>query len=198
LLLANNPFTQGLGQNIFGGIKRKVFISRYHGDEYEVQEFVEKWKNVFTPRMIGVNDEDDFIDSDDPVYVMSQIRKKYLQDTSVTIVLIGSCTHSRRYVDWEIKASLRQTLGSLPNGLIGILLPSQGNSAYLPPRLQENWNSQNKDCYARYYAAPTTTSQLRNWIEDAFSARTLRAKYIKNSSDMMKYNSVCEVCGKTH
>lgn len=198
LLSSSNPFTQGLGQNILGITKRKVFISRYHGDENEVQEFVEKWKSIFTPRMIGVSDEDDFIDSDDPAYVMSQIRKKYLQDTSVTIVLMGSCTHSRRYVDWEIKASLRQTLGSFPSGLIGILLPSQGNSAYLPPRFQENWNSQNKDCYARYYAAPTTAIQLRNWIEDAFSARTLRAKYIKNSSDMMKYNGVCKLCGETH
>jgi hypothetical protein len=36
---------------------------------------------------------------------MSEIRRKYLGNASVTIVLIGSCTHSRRYVDWEIKLS---------------------------------------------------------------------------------------------
>lgn len=181
--------------------KRNVFISYHHGDDTEVKTFVKKWadtEKVFTAKGLGLRFADDIIDSDDPEYVMVQIRKRYLQDSSVTIVLFGSCTHSRRYVDWEIKSSLRQSKESLPNGLIGIVLPSRGTSAYLASRFEDNWTSGHVNCYARYYAAPQTASQLRSWIEDAFSARTTRAKLIVNSSDMMKYNAKCRTCGIVH
>ena len=127
---------------------------------------------------------------------MSEIRKKYLADSTVTIVLIGSCTHSRRYIDWELKTSLRQ--GSYtPNGVMGILLPSQGTRAYMPPRLKENWSS-TEECYAKYMSYPSTAKILHDWIEDAFAARTSRAHLIKNSQEMMKYNRQCSVCGVTH
>jgi len=128
---------------------------------------------------------------------MSQIRIKYLKDTTVTIVLIGSCTHSRRYVDWEIKSSLQQ--GSVtPNGLMGIILKSQNNSAYLPPRFELNWNNEHKDCYARYWIYPSSPQELGQWIEDVFNARTNRSYLIRNPRDMMKYNKKCELCGITH
>jgi len=35
---------------------------------------------------------------------MRRIREEKLQDSTVTIVLVGNCTNSRRYVDWKIKA----------------------------------------------------------------------------------------------
>lgn len=179
--------------------KHRVFISHYRGDRKEVDEFIKRFttqEKVFKPYVLGANDNDDFINSNNPSYVMSQIREKYLKDSTVTIVLIGSCTHSRRYVDWEIKSSLRR--GSYtPNGLIGIILPSQGNSAYLPPRLKDNW-SKGSSCYARYYNYPKTSEQLASWIEDAYNARTKRVDLIKNTQDMMKYNTKCKICGVTH
>lgn len=184
----------------YNGIKRKVFISHYRGDVYEVDAFIRKFaieENVFTPYVLGANSNDDFINSTNPEYVMTQIRKKYLLDSTITIVLVGSCTHSRRYVDWELKSSLRQ--GSYtPNGVIGIILPNQGTSAYLPARLMDNWSEGHNDCYARYWVYPKTPEQLGSWIEDAFHARTARAHLIKNSQDMMKYNAKCKVCGITH
>lgn len=180
--------------------KRKVFISFHQKDRNEVDSFIELWANragIFIPKALGAFDNDDFINSTNPDYVMSQIREKYLGDSTVTIVLIGSCTHSRRYVDWEIKSSLRK--GSYtPNGLLGIVLPSRGNSAHLPQRFRDNWNKEENNCYARYRSYPTSSQQLTNWIEDAFAARTTRANLIQNSSDMMKYNSKCFVCGATH
>ena len=185
----------------YNGTRHKVFISHYKGDQTEVDSFINHFGNqeqVFSPFVLGANDNDDFIDSTNTDYVMGQIRKKYLQDTTVTIVLIGSCTHSRRYVDWEIKSSLTQGQ-SLPNGLIGILLPSQ-NSAHLPPRFQENWDreKEKENCYARYLSYPNTSRQLGQWIDDAFDTRTSRARLIKNSQDMMKYNAKCKKCGVTH
>lgn len=184
----------------YTGVKRRVFISYYHADQKEVDAFIKKWsedEKVFSPRAIGISDNDDLIDSTNTDYVMNQIRTKYLGDSTVTIVLIGKCTHSRRYVDWEIKSSLRQ--GSYtPNGLIGILLPSMGDRAHLPPRFKANWNKDDIDSYARYYASPTSANQLGGWIEDAFEARTSRCQHIKNT-DMLKYNAKCAACnGITH
>ncbi len=184
----------------YQGTKRRVFISHYKGDKKEVDAFIQKFANeekVFTPYVLGANDNDEFINSTNPEYVMTQIRKKYLLDTTVTIVLIGSCTHSRRYIDWELKSSLRQGEYT-PNGVMGIILPSQGNSALLPPRLKDNWSKDQVDCYARYWIYPKTAEQLGSLIDDAFNARTERAHLIKNSQEMMKYNTKCEVCGITH
>jgi len=185
---------------VYPGIKRRVFISHYKGDRIEVDAFISKFANeekIFTPYVLGANDNDDFIDSSDPAYVMTQIRQKYLMDATVTIVLIGSCTHSRRYVDWEIKSSLRQGEYT-PNGLIGIVLPSQGGAAHLPDRFMLNWNKDVRDCYARYYQYSNSASILGGWIDDAYNARTERNQFIVNPQDMMKNNGKCKVCGITH
>lgn len=180
--------------------KRNVFVSFFQGDRTEVDAFINRWayrEGVFTPKVLGVSGNDDFINSDNPEYVMSRIREKYLGDSTVTIVLMGSCTHSRRYVDWEIKTSLRRGTYT-PNGLIGILLPSMGRNAYLPPRFEANWTKEHQDCYARYRFAPNSAQELAGWIEDAFAARTDRAHLIQNTADMMKYNRECRLHGVTH
>lgn len=184
----------------YHGIKRKVFISFHQKDRPEVDDFLDRWasrEGVFIPKALGVSDNDDFINSTNPEYVMSRIRQAYLGDSTVTIVLIGTCTHSRRYVDWEIKTSLRQG-DYTPNGLLGILLPSCGNSAHLPQRFRDNWGKGEANCYARYRAYPTSAQQLSDWIEDAYNARTIRDHLIQNRADMMKYNGKCQVCNVTH
>jgi len=178
--------------------RRKCFISYYHGDQDAVDKFVDTFEDVLIAKAIGISDEDDYINSDDPEYVMSRIRQDTLEDSTVTICLIGQCTHSRRYVDWELKASLRQGEDYDPNGLIGILLPHMGNSGYLPDRFKENWNKDESKGYAIYRSYPANSNQLRGWIEDAYARRTTHAKFISNSRDMMKYNAKCLVHGVTH
>lgn len=177
--------------------KRKVFISHYKEDRDEVDSFIDDFRDVFIPKVLGANDNDEFINSSDTDYVIQRIRDKYLGDSTVTIVLLGSCTHSRRYIDWEIKSSLQQGK-QLPNGLIGITLPSRNGSAYLPNRLMANWNAEHKDCYARFREYPSSEERLRQWIEDAYQARTARAKLIDNALPRMRYNSKCKICGETH
>ena len=83
--------------------RRKVFISHYKGDQMEVDAFIRNFSTAFIPKVLGANNNDDFINSTNTEYVMQRIREKYLQDSTVTIVLLGACTHSRRYIDWEIK-----------------------------------------------------------------------------------------------
>lgn len=184
----------GLG---FPPTKRKCFVSYYAGDRNSVEQFLTDFGDVFIPKVIGVSDGDDFIDSNDSDYVMSQIRQKYLGDSTVTLCMIGSCTHSRRYVDWELKTTLRQ--GSYtPNGLVGILLPYMGNTGHLPPRFKDNWQQNENNGYAIYHSYPPSKEQLRGWIEEAFRRRTEKAHLVTNSQEMMKYNRACKVHNATH
>ena len=184
---------------IYTGTKRRVFISHFRGDETEVNAFIERFANreeVFTPYVLGANNNDDFIESTNTDYVMSQIRQKYLKDSTVTIVLIGSCTHSRRYVDWEIKSSLTQGKQT-PNGLMGILLPSQGTSGYLPERMRLNW-SKDDDLYALYKSYPYSASKLGAWIDEAYERRVSRSDSIQNPQDRMSNNHKCKTCHVFH
>lgn len=198
--------------NVWGGVQRQqvrrnVFISYYHGDQFAVNEFVRVFGReleVFTPCMMaeGQRFTGDIINSANPQYVMQQIRNRYFGHSTVTIVLIGDCTHSRRYVDWEIKASLQHggLSGQLPHGLMAINLCKQNSPKYLPPRFLENHisNSNNSNCYAPFYYYPNSADELRGWIEDAFNARTAKNHMISNPNDMMSYNRKCSVCGVTH
>ena len=184
----------------WSGVRRRVFISHYSGDRTEADAFVERFANqlrIFTPYVLGANANDDFINSTNTDYVMTQIRERYLLDSTITIVLVGQCTHSRRYIDWEIKSSLRQG-NYMPNGLIGIILPSSGTSEYLPPRFARNWTEGHVNCYARYWVYPTSGDTLVEWIDDAFTARTARNNLIDNPQDMMRYNARCSHHNVTH
>jgi hypothetical protein len=185
---------------LYNDTRRKVFISYYHGDQEAVNEFVAYFRDVFIPKTVGVQDGDFDFNSNNPQYIMRRIRQEKLGDSTVTIVLVGNCTHSRRYVDWEIKASLQQGQ-TLPNGLIAINLPYMGTKGNLPPRLSHNVirDSHNNDIgYARYYPYPSNKYELRRWIEDAHQARISRANLIHNPNEMMHYNSRCNVHNITH
>lgn len=177
-------------------VKRKVFISHYKGDKSEVDAFINEFLDVFIPKVLGANDNDEFINSTNTDYVMQRIRGKYLEDSTVTIVLIGSCTHSRRYVDWEIKSSLQQGR-NLPNGLLGIAIPRGKTSAHLPERFKSNWKEDGSG-YAKFRSYPSSPQQLLEWIEDAYKIRTTRANLIDNSLPMVGYNSKCKICKETH
>jgi hypothetical protein len=98
-------------------LRRKCFISYYHGDKVWAKDLVMRFggpTGIFIPRVIGL--EDDAIRSNRPDYVIETIREEYICDSAVSIVLLGRCTHSRRFVDWEIKRSLlRETLNKYPD-----------------------------------------------------------------------------------
>lgn len=175
--------------------RRKVFISYFHGDRPWAQYFVNTFGSVngaFIPKALGLDFAGaDRIDSRDPDYVMDQIREKCIDDSSVQIVLMGPCTHSRRYIDWEIKRSLRSG-----NGLLGILLPP-ANPIYLPERFQANW-SKDGFGYAQFRPYPSGADDLRRWIEEAYEAKISRQHLRKNVNDVWSYNQKCKVCGVTH
>ena len=172
-------------------VRHKCFISFHHADNDEVRQFIETFESVFIPRVLGVSDEDDFIDSPDTNYVMDQIRERYLTDSSVTIVLIGKCTWARRYVDWEVYSTLRNDKYNRRSGLLAITLPSAANYSgkQLPPRVADNVND--ADGYARWYKYPSTQANLQALIEEAFTSRISRAALIKNTRERKIRNSIC-------
>ena len=194
-LLSPQPAPSPLAQPT----RRVVFVSHSHLHETETKQFLKDFEGAFIQRHIGVSDRDDFIESNDPAYVMRRIREKHIGPATVTIVLVGNCTHSRRYVDWEIKASLQQGKDRLPNGLLAIQLPSCPNGAFLPPRLGKNLRVNDLQGYARYYQYPRNAAELPRWIEEAFQARrTIADRIVNPSDDMMSNNAKCRICGVTH
>lgn len=119
--------------------RHKRFISYHVDDMDEVESFLDKFGSEFIPRSVGVTSEDDFVDSDDDEYIKRKIREGYLTDSTVTIVLLGKCTWSRKFVDWEISSSLRNDTSNKRSGLLAYPLPSMNNSARLSDRLKDNW-----------------------------------------------------------
>lgn len=183
-------------------VKRRVFISYCHLNQNEAELFVWTWRNIFSARALGMAFSDDIVNSNNPAYTMTRIRADYLGDSSVTVVLIGTCTHSRRYIDWELKASLQRG-NSTPNGVVAFLLPSAYNYngrlyPHLPSRLASNYRYLDNTTYARYWFMPNTEAEMRECIETAYRSRTTLADNIVNPNEMMKYNSVCQACGVNH
>lgn len=90
----------------------------------EVEEFLEDFGSEFIPRSIGVTEEDDFIESSDDEYIKRKIRELYLTDSTMTILLVGRCSWSRKFIDWELSSSLRNDSVNRRNGLLAVSLPS--------------------------------------------------------------------------
>ena len=180
-----------------GNVRHKCFISYHHDDQEEVENFIETFdheRKVFIARALGAGMEQDIIDSDDTDYVMRRIRELYLKDSTVTLVLMGRCTWARRYVDWELQASLRSGETVTPNGLLGIKLPSYPKrGGKFPNRLDLNLKQSDdqEDCYARWMEYPTRKDTLSNEIDAAFNRRFTHAKWINNPRDRFKYNRTC-------
>ncbi len=103
------------------------------------------------------------------------IKEKYLKDSTVTVVLIGSNTWKQRQVDWEIEASIETTQNNQISGLFGIVTPSyhkndtfKYNEHTIPPRLNDNIRCG----FASIHFWDTDPFIIQNWIHDAFERRT--------------------------
>jgi hypothetical protein len=153
-------FLEGAGRPI----RRRVFISYHHAHD---QRYYDALSRTLHDQMdlIFDNSLDRQIDSDDTNYVIQRIRDNFISGTSCTLVLCGPETYQRKYVDWEIKATLDKY-----HGLIAIRLPevatdSQGR-AIIPERLVPNYNSGYMlwKTWSEFMANP---SLITSWIEDA-------------------------------
>ena len=120
-------------------VRPRVFVSYHHNnDRWYYREFSRAFHDTY--EAIQDNSVDRTIGSEDPSYVIRRIREKHITGTSCTFVLCGPETRWRKYVDWEIKATLDKQ-----HGLIGINLPNNPRDpsrlVHKPDRLQDNMNS---------------------------------------------------------
>ncbi len=172
--------------------RRKCFISYHHADEVEVEQFIQTFDHdgdVIIARGIGANMSGDIINSSNEDYIKSRIREKYLRDTTVTIVLVGRQTWGRKFVDWEIGASLRNTATASASGLLAITLPSAADyvGKKLPARVDDNVNGDAG--YARWWKYPANGEALASLIETAYSARTEKADQRSNTRPLRMRNA---------
>ena len=87
--------------------RHKVFISRHHkNDQIYKDMLVETLKDGLVDKSV---DDDDIDDANIKIATIRQkIREDFIADSTVTIVLIGTETHARKHIDWEISYTLRE------------------------------------------------------------------------------------------
>jgi hypothetical protein len=157
--------------------RHRVFVSYHHAND-------ENYKNIFElrfgnaykaihSRSVKLGDIDGSVSTDG---IRRIIRDRYLTDSTVTIVLVGTETYKRKHVDWEIGASLRNTVSNVRSGLLGILLPSyhatmSKPNTYapdtIPPRLRDNVDSG----YATLHTWSNDAETVAGWIHKAYNRR---------------------------
>jgi len=145
-------------------VRRRIFISYHHKHD---QSYYNELSRVLHDKMDLVFDNslDRQIDSDDTNYVIQRICDNFISGTSCTIVLCGPETYQRKYVDWEIKATLEKG-----HGLIGIGLPTvaknQQGQAIVSDRLLSNYNS-GFAVWKSWSELLANPRLMATWIEEA-------------------------------
>ena len=150
-------------------VKHKIFVSYHHSGD---QAYYDAFSNAFhdTYDVIYDNSLARQVDSDDAEYVMRSIRENYITGSSCTIVLAGGKTWGRKFVDWEIKATLDKE-----HGLIGVRLPtapiSANNTITVPDRLYDNIQS-GYALWLTWQEITASADQLERFVADAKSRST--------------------------
>lgn len=157
--------------------QRKIFISYYRTDD---QHYRERFGELFTDvygitlfKSVQMRDFDNKKFSTERI--RQYIRDEYLQDSTVTVVLVGVNTWQRKSVDWEISSSIRQTEYNTRSGLLGILLPTYSRPLgkhydphTIPPRLSDNIACG----FSKIYTWNEEPHTVQSWIHYAFKRRT--------------------------
>lgn len=117
-------------------VRRRIFVSYHHGGD---QGYYDAFSRLYHDNLQLITDTslERAVDSGNADYVMRRIREEHLHGSSCIVVLCGANTPNRKYVDWEIYASLSQGMA-----VVGVGLPSitwyQNGGTFKPARLQDN------------------------------------------------------------
>ena len=159
-----------------------MFVSYHHGDD---QQFYDAFSRAFaeTYDVVFDNSLERRIDSDNVDYVLQRIRDSFISGSSCTIVFCGLETPWRKYVDWEIKATL-----DMEHGLVGVNLPTNrvnpSGSVTVPDRLHDNIQS-GYSVWTNWAAFTASAESVKSSVEQAV-ARS--ARLIANNRPMMARN----------
>ena len=101
-----------------------VFISYHHANDQWAKNLLQQWAEqygLFVDVSVDTNDVNDDLPTES---IRQIIRDKYLRDSSVTIVLVGTETKGRKHVDWEIYSSMYNGALNKQSGILVVQLPS--------------------------------------------------------------------------
>jgi hypothetical protein len=102
----------------------KVFTTYHHANDQPFKQELLKLNrrfDLFIDCSVDTGDIDDHLEDD---AIRRIIRDEYLQDSSVTIVLVGTETKYRKHVDWEIYSSMYDGSVNKKSGVLVINLPT--------------------------------------------------------------------------
>lgn len=172
--------------------RHRVFVSYYHDEDQYYREWFERLfaniHDIMVSESVEIGDIPPNLSTE---RVRQIIRDEYLRDSTVTVVLVGAHTWQRKFVDWEIGSSIRDTKNSSRSGLLGILLPTyprppnNPNNYHIhtiPPRLHDNIQCG----FATIHNWSNNPTEVQGWIHDAFKRRTEILP--DNSRDSFKNN----------
>jgi len=169
-------FMQGAGAPVR---RPRIFVSYQHDPD---QPYYDLFSRTLHDSMDLVYDNslEKEIDSDDNDYVRQAIRDRHISGTSCTIVLCGPTTYQRKFIDWEIKATLDKGHGLIGIGLPTVALNQQGQSI-VPDRLASNYDS-GYAIWKTWNDLATNPALMASWIQEAVSRETskiINAKALK-------------------
>ncbi|MYF56327.1 hypothetical protein F4225_11410 [Candidatus Poribacteria bacterium] len=192
-----------------------VFVSYYHEQDQKYRDLFEKLfsdvYDIMESKSVEIGNIDPNIKTET---VYQKIRDEHLRHSTVTVVLIGAKTWQRKYVDWEISSSLRDTKSNSRSGLIGILLPTYPASAdvyerlaieyirpvsqitktfrynlyTIPPRLYDNLDDNPDRSYATLHKWSENPSEVQRWIQNAYRKRKSKTILPNNSRKLFAKN----------
>ena len=164
---------------------RNCFVSYHHDYDHE---YIAKLRKIV--QKMKVSDYSLKADighlTDETIY--KKIRNK-MYNCSVTVILVGEKTGHRKWIDWEIWASLRSykhpydpQKSFKPNGLPAVFLPSESYS--IPDRLQDNIDSG----YAVCMDWKDIETEFQQNVNLAYSNRNNSKSKIKNKREKIDRN----------
>lgn len=115
--------------------RHKVFISYYHADDQYYKNYLIGmneyipylgYQSIFDDYSVHENEVDDTGLTDEQVRRI--IRKDYIQDATVLVLLCGQNTKRRKHIDWEIHAAMYDSEVNPKMGILVINLPTINQS----------------------------------------------------------------------
>lgn len=174
---------------------RRVFISYHHKNDQAYKDYLVRMADrhdIFVDWSVEVGDISDTLSHQ---AIRRKIRDEYLQDSTVTILLVGVETCFRKHVDWELKSSMIDGAVNKRSGILVINLPSVSNSHFTAAHDGEkqfypetkSWMSiSSRDGYdERYPFMPDRI--IDNLLEPKAKVSVVNWERIQNDPDFLKW-----------
>ncbi|WP_282875598.1 TIR domain-containing protein [Pseudomonas peli] len=127
----------------------RAFISYHHRNEQKIKEdllLINDAYRIFVDCSVSTGDIDEDLEAQ---AIRQKIRREYLSESTVLILIVGRETQYRKHVDWELYSSMYNGSNFGRSGVVVILAPG---------------------CESNYFTAPfeeiknTLYPNVKNWI----------------------------------